>query len=128
MSCSIENPAGRANLKFPVILTRGPKAALAAVVLSVLFSAVLGAESRYVVVRLHPVCEFGTEKALILNVVVRRKWIWVESPAVGKRDGSRYVIYQGQLAPGERWEILLPINIGLPSLRSTVCNRGRGYI
>ena len=89
-------------MKSPVILTRGPKGALTAVVLSVLFSSVLGAESRYAVVPLHPGCEFGTEKALILDTVVRQMWVLVESSAVGKRDGSRHVIYQGQLVPGRK--------------------------
>lgn len=64
-----------------------------------LSSAALG-ESRYQVVPLHPGYEFGSEKALILDTVAGHMWIWVESPAIGKRDGGRYVIYQGQLAPG----------------------------
>lgn len=58
------------------------------------------AESRYQVVSLHPGYEFGSEKALILDTVVGHMWIWVESPAIGKHDGSRYVIYQGQLTLG----------------------------
>ena len=58
------------------------------------------AESRYQVVPLHPGYEFGSEKALILDTVVGHMWIWVESPAIGKCDGSRYVIYRGQLTPG----------------------------
>ena len=65
-----------------------------------LFSAGSHAESRYQVVPLHPGYEFGTEKALILDTVAGHMWIWVESPAVDKRDGGRYVIYQGQLTPG----------------------------
>ncbi len=64
------------------------------------FSEVSQAESRYQVVPLHPGYEFGTEKALILDTVAGHMWIWVESPAVDKRDGGRYVIYQGQLVPG----------------------------
>ena len=64
-----------------------------------LSSTVLG-EARYQVVPLHPGYEFGSEKALILDTVAGHLWIWVESPAIGKRDGSRYVIYQGQLTPG----------------------------
>ncbi len=58
------------------------------------------AESRYQVVPLHPGYEFGTEKALILDTVGGHLWIWVESPAVNDKQGGRYVIYQGQLAPG----------------------------
>ena len=65
-----------------------------------LFSAGANAESRYQVVPLHPGYEFGTEKALILDTVAGHMWIWVESPAVDKRDGGRYLIYQGQLERG----------------------------
>ena len=65
-----------------------------------LFSAGANAESRYQMVPLHPGYEFGTEKALILDTVAGHLWIWVESPAVDKRDGGRYLIYQGQLEPG----------------------------
>jgi hypothetical protein len=57
-----------------------------------LFSAGANAESRYQVVPLHPGYEFGTEKALILDTVAGHMWIWVESPAVDKRDGGRYLI------------------------------------
>ena len=35
-----------------------------------------------------------------LDTVAGHMWIWVESPAVDKRDGGRYLIYQGQLEPG----------------------------
>ncbi|TDJ60859.1 MAG: hypothetical protein E2O36_07010 [Proteobacteria bacterium] len=66
------------------------------------------AESRYEVVPLHPGYEFGTEKVFILDTVAGHMWIWVESPAADERDGGRYVIYQGQLAPGrEMGEIIL---------------------
>jgi len=51
------------------------------------------AKSRYQVVPLHPGYEFGSEKALILDTVAGHMSIWVESPAIGKRDGSRYAIY-----------------------------------
>ncbi len=64
------------------------------------FSTAAAAESRYQVVPLHPGYEFGTEKALILDTVSGHLWIWMESPAVNDKDGGRYVIYQGQLAPG----------------------------
>ena len=67
---------------------------------TLLFSVGSQAESRYQVVPLHPGYEFGTEKAWILDTVAGHMWIWVESPAVDKRDGGRYVIYQGQLVPG----------------------------
>ncbi|MFT4582278.1 MAG: hypothetical protein ACI915_001758 [Gammaproteobacteria bacterium] len=60
------------------------------------------AEQRYQVVPLNPGFEFGSEKALILDTVAGHMWIWVESPAVGQRDGGRYVIYQGQLEPGRK--------------------------
>jgi hypothetical protein len=65
-----------------------------------LFSTVTQAESRYQVAPLHPGYEFGTEKALILDTVAGHMWIWIESPAVDKREGGRYLIYQGQLEPG----------------------------
>jgi hypothetical protein len=58
-----------------------------------LYSAATQAESRYQVVPLHPGYEFGTEKALVLDTVAGHMWIWVESLAVGKREGGRYVIY-----------------------------------
>ncbi|MDA0824349.1 MAG: hypothetical protein O3C28_18275 [Proteobacteria bacterium] len=60
------------------------------------------AEQRYEVVPLNPGFEFGSEKALILDTVAGHMWIWVESPAVGQREGGRYVIYQGQLEPGRK--------------------------
>lgn len=82
--------------------------AFAASLLALLASAGLKADQRYEVVPLHPGYEFGTEKALILDTVAGHLWIWVESPAVGKRDGGRYVIYQGQLEPGrEMGDIVL---------------------
>lgn len=73
---------------------------LSALFASLIFSTGVVAESRYQVVPLHPGYEFGTEKALILDTVGGHMWIWVESPAVNDKDGGRYVIYQGQLAPG----------------------------
>jgi hypothetical protein len=68
--------------------------------LSLILCSVAFAESRYQAIPLHPGYEFGSEKALILDTVAGHMWIWVESPAIGKRDGGRYVIYQGQLTPG----------------------------
>jgi hypothetical protein len=73
---------------------------LVMIAVTFIFSVATQAESRYQVVPLHPGYEFGTEKALVLDTVAGHMWIWVESPAVGKREGGRYVIYQGQLVPG----------------------------
>ena len=73
---------------------------LSALLACLIFSMSVAAESRYQAVPLHPGYEFGTEKALILDTVSGHLWIWVESPAVNGQDGGRYVIYQGQLAPG----------------------------
>jgi hypothetical protein len=70
-------------------------------VAALLFSGGLKAESRYEVVPLHPGYEFGTEKVFILDTIAGHMWIWVESPAVDNHEGGRYVIYQGQLAPGQ---------------------------
>ena len=73
---------------------------LSALFACLIFSTGVIAESRYQVVPLHPGYEFGTEKALILDTVAGHLWIWVETPAVNDKAGGRYVIYQGQLAPG----------------------------
>ena len=60
------------------------------------------ADSRYQAVPISSSAEFGTEKALILDTVAGHMWIWTESPATDSEPGGRYVIYQGQLAPGEK--------------------------
>ena len=74
----------------------------------IVFCGTAYADPRYDVVPLHPGYEFGTEKALILDTVAGHMWIWVESPSVGKHEGGRYVIYQGQLVPGRRMgEVIL---------------------
>ena len=71
-------------------------------------STALGAEPRYQAVPISPGFEFGTEKALILDTLAGHMWLWVESPAVGEENGGRYIIYQGQLAPGkEMGEVIL---------------------
>ena len=66
---------------------------LVMIAVTFIFSVATQAESRYQVVPLHPGYEFGTEKALVLDTVAGHMWIWVESLAVGKREGGRYVIY-----------------------------------
>ena len=81
------------------LMLPAPRLLLSVMLLCVL-SAEVNAEARYQVVPLHPGYEFGTEKALILDTVAGHMWIWVESPAVGDREGARLVIYQGQLTPG----------------------------
>ena len=71
-------------------------------------SAGAGPEGRYQAIPIDGGLDYGTEKALILDTVAGHLWIWVESPAVGEEPGGRYLIYQGQLAPGtEMGEVML---------------------
>ena len=94
--------------KPPHIRRKRRTAGVLGVLALLLFSTGARAESRYHIVPLHPGYEFGTEKALILDTVAGHLWVWIESPAVGKREGGRYVIYQGQLVPGrEMGDIIL---------------------
>lgn len=58
-------------------------------------------EGRYQAIPIDTGVDYGTEKALILDTVAGHLWIWVESPAVNGEPGGRYVIYQGQLEPGQ---------------------------
>lgn len=60
------------------------------------------ADGRYQAVPIDPGSEFGTEKALILDTLAGHLWIWTESPATDEEPGGRYIIYQGQLVPGDR--------------------------
>lgn len=61
-----------------------------------------GADGRYQAVPINSGSEFGTEKALILDTVAGHLWIWTESPATEDEPGGRYIIYQGQLTPGDK--------------------------
>lgn len=63
-------------------------------------SAVVSADERYQAIPIGAGSDFGTEKALILDTVAGHMWIWTESPATDDEPGGRYVIYQGQLTPG----------------------------
>jgi hypothetical protein len=58
------------------------------------------ADMRYQAVPIGAGSDFGTEKALILDTVAGHMWIWTESPATDDEPGGRYIIYQGQLTPG----------------------------
>ena len=60
------------------------------------------ADGRYQAVPISSGSDFGTEKALILDTVAGHLWIWTESPATEEEPGGRYIIYQGQLAPGDK--------------------------
>ena len=67
-----------------------------------------GSEGRFQAIPIDGGINYGTEKALILDTVAGHLWIWIESPAVGDEPGGRYVIYQGQLAPGtEMGDVML---------------------
>ncbi|MGH8598573.1 MAG: hypothetical protein ACREXT_18115 [Gammaproteobacteria bacterium] len=55
---------------------------------------------RYQAISINSGGDFGTEKALILDTVAGHMWIWTESPATEDEPGGRYIIYQGQLVPG----------------------------
>lgn len=71
---------------------------------ALLFAATLAAaaqEGRYQAIPIDTGFDHGTEKALILDSVAGHLWIWVESPAVNGEPGGRYIIYQGQLEPGQ---------------------------
>jgi hypothetical protein len=70
--------------------------------------ATAGPDGRYQAIPIDGGLGYGTEKALILDTVAGHLWIWIESPAVGDEPGGRYVIYQGQVAPGtEMGEVML---------------------
>ena len=72
------------------------------------FTAKAGPEGRFQAIPIDGGTNYGTEKALILDTVAGHLWIWIESPAVGDEPGGRYVIYQGQLAPGtEMGDVML---------------------
>lgn len=58
------------------------------------------ADERYQAIPISSGSDFGTEKALILDTAAGHIWIWTESPATDTEPGGRYVIYQGQLSPG----------------------------
>ncbi|MEX2481218.1 MAG: hypothetical protein WD928_10185 [Gammaproteobacteria bacterium] len=58
-------------------------------------------EGRYQAIPIDTGFDHGTEKALILDSVAGHLWIWVESPPVNGEPGGRYIIYQGQLEPGQ---------------------------
>lgn len=59
-------------------------------------------EGRYQAIPIQTGAEYGAEKAFILDTVAGHLWIWVESPAINEEPGGRYLIYQGQLQPGEK--------------------------
>jgi len=59
-------------------------------------------EGRYQAIPIETGAEYGAEKAFILDTVAGHLWIWVESPAVNEEPGGRYLIYQGQLQPGDK--------------------------
>lgn len=60
-----------------------------------------GPEGRYQAIAIDPGIEYGTEKALVVDTVAGHLWIWLESAAAEGEPGGRYLIYQGQLEPGE---------------------------
>ena len=59
------------------------------------------ADERYQAIPISSGSDFGTEKALILDTAAGHMWIWTESPATDSEPGGRYIIYQGQLTPGD---------------------------
>lgn len=62
----------------------------------------VSADERYQAVSISSGSDFGTEKALILDTAAGHLWIWTESPATDTEPGGRYIIYQGQLVPGDK--------------------------
>lgn len=60
------------------------------------------AEERYQAIPISSGSDFGTEKALIIDTAAGHLWIWTESPATDTEPGGRYIIYQGQLFPGDK--------------------------
>ncbi len=71
-----------------------------AIALGIGFSTLAAADQRYQAVSIGSGADFGIEKALILDTVAGHMWIWTESPATDDEPGGRYIIYQGQLVPG----------------------------
>lgn len=59
-------------------------------------------DGRYQAVPIDPGQGFGADKVLLLDTVSGHLWIWIESPAVDDDPGGRFLIYQGQLAPGKK--------------------------
>lgn len=66
------------------------------------YAAIALADERYQAIPISSGSDFGTEKALILDTAAGHMWIWTESPATDTEPGGRYVIYQGQLSPGDQ--------------------------
>ena len=60
-----------------------------------------GPEGRYQAIPIDGGLDYGAEKALLVDTVAGHLWIWVESPAINDEPGGRYIIYQGQLEPGQ---------------------------
>jgi hypothetical protein len=75
-------------------------AQIVAGMLIVAHSAASTAEERYQAIPISSGSDFGTEKALIIDTAAGHLWIWTESPATDTEPGGRYIIYQGQLVPG----------------------------
>jgi hypothetical protein len=75
------------------------------------------ADERYQAIPISSGSDFGTEKALILDTAAGHMWIWTESPATDSEPGGRYVIYQGQLTPGDQiGDIVLKQEWPVPSV------------
>ena len=66
------------------------------------WSTVVAGEERYQAIPISSGSDFGTEKALIIDTLAGHLWIWTESPATDTEPGGRYIIYQGQLIPGDK--------------------------
>lgn len=77
-------------------------AACAAGALMLVNVAATAADGRYQAVPIDPGQGFGSDKVLLLDTVSGHLWIWIESPAVEDDPGGRFLIYQGQLAPGKK--------------------------
>lgn len=80
-------------------LTRG--AVCCALLVVALVRPLAHAEGRYQAIPIDGGLDYGADKALLLDTVAGHLWIWVESPAINDEPGGRYLIYQGQLEPGE---------------------------
>lgn len=90
------------------VLVRAARRTIPAVLLSWCAAASAGPEGRYQAIPIDGGLDYGAEKALIVDTVAGHLWIWIESPALEDEPGGRYVIYQGQLAPGkEMGEVML---------------------
>lgn len=60
------------------------------------------ADGRYQAVAVPESADFGSGKVLILDTQTGQIWTWTEVAASPQGPGGRFLIYQGQVKPGNR--------------------------